>query len=213
MAFPPKLLNEDEEIVLDLHPAWWFFAGPVVTVAILTIIGVATFNLHEFVRVSAGVVLLVALGWFGIRYARWVTTNFVVTSDRVIYRHGVLRKSGIEIPLEKINTVFFNQSLFERMVGAGDLVIESAGERGRQHFRDIRKPSLVQNVIYRQIEANENRKYDRIARATSGVPTSAATPAAESIPDQIAKLDELRRRGVISEAEFQAKKTELLNRM
>ncbi len=34
MAFPPKLLNDGEEVVLDLHPHWWFFAGPLVALVL-----------------------------------------------------------------------------------------------------------------------------------------------------------------------------------
>jgi uncharacterized membrane protein YdbT with pleckstrin-like domain len=154
----------------------------------------------------AGVLVLAALAWFGLTYARWTTTDFVVTSDRLIYRHGVLAKKGIEIPLERVNTVFFSQSILERILGSGDLVIESAGEMGRQNFSNVRKPSAVQNEIYRQMEANENRKFDRI----SGAPRPAA---GASIPEQIQQLDALRQQGVLTEAEFQAKKADLLNRM
>ena len=87
-----------------------------------------------------GLAVLVALGYFGIRYAKWSTTNFVITNERVIYRTGVVAKKGIEIPLDRINTVFFNQSIFERPLGADDVGIESAGESGRQMFKNVRKP-------------------------------------------------------------------------
>jgi len=156
---------------------------------------------------AAGVLVLGTLVWFGLRYARWATTHFVVTSDRLIYRHGVLSKHGVEIPLERVNTVFFSQSILERVVGSGDLVIESAGEMGRQSFANVRKPSAVQNEIYRQMEANENRKFDRIGRVGGG-----GSPGA-SVPEQIAQLDALRQQGVLTDAEFQAKKAELLRRM
>ena len=161
-----------------------------------------------------GLLVLVCLGWFGWRYCRWITTNFVCTTDRLIYRHGVLSKHGIEIPLDRVNTVFFRQSIFERIVGAGDLVIESAGEMGRQRFSNVRKPSAVQNEIYRQIEANENRKYDRMG-VSAAAGTAAATKAddTESIPAQIRELDELRKQGLLTEEEFARKKQQLLDRM
>ena len=146
------------------------------------------------------VLVLAALAWWGIRWAAWRTTNFVVTTDRLIYRHGVLAKRGIEIPLERVNNVIFSQSIFERLLGAGDLVIESAGESGRQSFSDVRKPSAVQNEIYKQIEDNENRKFDRIGNAGGGV----------SVADELSKLDDLRARGVISAEEFEAQKARLL---
>ena len=103
-----------------------------------------------------------------------------------------------------MNTVFFSQSILERMVGSGDLVIESAGEMGRQDFSNVRKPSAVQNEIYKQMEANENRKFDRV---------NAPPRPRHSIPEQIAQLDDLRQRGAISQAEFDQKKQELLDRM
>ena len=99
--------------------------------------------------------------------------------------------------------MFFSQSILERMVGSGDLVIESAGELGRQNFSNVRKPSAVQNEIHKQMEANENRKFDRVSTAAPG----------DSIPAQIAQLDDLRQRGAITQAEFDQKKQDLLDRM
>lgn len=158
--------------------------------------------------VALGVVAVLAI--FAKRYAEWTTTEFVVTTERVISRKGVFAKNGIEIPLDRINTVFFEQTAFERIAGSGNLGIESAGEGGRQTFTNIRKPNLVQAEIYNQKEQYENRKLDRLSQASAG----AASPGtSESIPDQIAKLDELRIRGVLSNEEFQAKKEELLRRM
>ena len=205
MPFSTKLLNEDEDIVLDLHPHWEFFLKP--GAALLASVAVGIFMLSNtwegLTLALAGVLVLVSLIWCGIVYAKWATTNFVVTSDRLIYRHGVLAKHGIEIPLERVNTVFFSQSIFERMVGSGDLVIESAGEMGRQNFSNVRKPSAIQNEIYKQMESNENRKFDRI---NPGVATA-------SIPEQISQLDALRQQGVLSQAEFDQKKQQLLDKM
>jgi hypothetical protein len=115
----------------------------------------------------------------------------------------VIAKHGKEIPLERLNDITFNQSMFERLIGAGDLLIESGGERGQQTFTDVRKPSLVQNVIYRQIEAGQSRQAAAIGGARPPV----------SIPEQIDQLDDLRRRGVITQAEFDAKKAKLLDQI
>ncbi|MDQ2650940.1 MAG: PH domain-containing protein [Actinomycetota bacterium] len=208
MPFPTKLLNDDEEIVLDLHPHWWFFAKPLAVLVVAIVFGVLALTNETIdygvVQAIAAVAVVLSLAWFLVTYAQWATTNFVVTSDRLIYRHGVMAKKGIEIPLERVNTVFFSQSIFERMLGSGDLEIESAGEKGSQAFSNVRRPSSVQNEIYRQMEANENRKFDRLG---------SRGPAEASIPEQIDQLDDLRQRGVISEAEFEAKKADLLRRM
>ena len=204
MPFPRKLLNDHEDIILDLRPHWWFLSGPIVTVvlAVALAIFVAAIGAHGAIVGVALVLLIVGLLWLLVRVLRWTTTNFVVTTDRLIFRSGVLSKHGREIPLERVNDITFNASLFERMIGAGDLVIESAGERGQQMFTDIPHPMQVQNEVYRQIEAAQQRDADRMAGRRE-----------LSVPEQLEKLDELRQRGVISQAEFDTKKSQLLDRM
>ncbi|MEM9465040.1 MAG: PH domain-containing protein [Actinomycetota bacterium] len=215
MPFPKHLLTEDEDLVLDLRPHWWFLAPAGTLLVIMSLAGLFAL-LSDWWSPLNWVVFILwlgALGYFGWMYLQWNTTNFVVTNERVVSRTGVISKAGIEIPLDRINTVFFNQSIFERLIGAGDLGIESAGEGGRQQFADIRRPNIVQNEIYRQVEGLEERKLRRLGEAAAG---GVAAPAPEpqlSIPEQIEKLDQLRRQGVVTDEEFEAKKRELLDRM
>lgn len=206
MGFSEGSLNGNEQVVLDLRPHWWFFARQLLVLVAAIALGIAVlfFELPSAVNLIVGLLLIAAVIWFALRYAVWTTTNFVITTDRIVSRSGVLSRTGIEIPLERVNTVFFSQSLFERVIRSGDLVIESAGEMGSSRFTDIRRPLDVQNEIYTQMEANENRKYDRVGQNLA---------PADSIPDQIERLDELRQRGVLTDAEFDAKKSELLRRL
>lgn len=214
MAFPTKHLNEGEEIVLDLHPHWWFFAPHIVALFGALALGILLLAVSapSWATAPAGILVLVALGFFGVRYAQWTTTNFVITTDRLIYRHGVLAKHGIEIPLERVNTVLFRQSIWERILRCGDLEIESASEEGSQRFTNVRRPSDVQKEIYVQMEENENRKFDRIRMPAQGG-GGAGGGSGDSIPQQIRELDELRKQGTISEEEFNTKKQQLLERM
>ncbi len=149
--------------------------------------------------------------WLLVRYLRWGTTNFVITSDRVIFRHGVIAKSGIEIPLERVNSVHFDQGIFERMLGAGDLLIESGAESGQSRFTDVRNPDRVQNLIHSQMELNEDKMYGRVNR--DGTPAAAAAPGAQhlDVPSQLEKLEGMRDRGTISPEEFEAQKRRLLD--
>ena len=211
MPFPKHLLTDDEDLVLDLRPHWWYLApaGAILAgTALAAVIALAT-DWWGPIDSAIYVLFVGALVYFGVMYTRWTTTNFVVTSERVISRTGVVSKKGIEIPLDRINTVFFNQSVFERVIGAGDLGIESAGEGGRQEFSNIRKPSLVQNEIYRQVEGLEDRRLQRLGEAAGG-----PTPEPQaSIPEQIEKLHQLHRQGVLTDEEYAAKKQALLDRM
>ena len=210
MAFPDDYLHPNETLVLNLRPHWFQMVPSTAALVAALVVGIFVVVSvdNQVVSILAGLLILAGLGWFGITYASWVSSHFVLTSDRLIHREGIISRSGIEIPLERINTVFSSQSVFERMIGAGDLVIESASTEGRQEFEDMRKPNQIQNEIYIAMEANENRKYDRI-----GGGAGPAAPAAPSIAEQIEQLDSLRQRGLISEEEFSRKKSELLDRM
>jgi uncharacterized membrane protein YdbT with pleckstrin-like domain len=215
MPFPRKLLNSYEEIAVDLHPHWMYFAEPVLALVGALVVTIVVKFGPGFLDKDPLVLLCVAAilgcaGWLGIVYLKWVTTNFVITNDRVIFREGVLAKRGVEIPLERVNNVNFNQSIFERLVGAGDLAIESAGKDGASLFTDIRKPEAVQNLIHAQVEQNENRKWDRLGPQHQSTPLPPPAPSPD-VYAQLEKLDELRQRGVLTQAEFEAQKARLLS--
>jgi membrane protein YdbS with pleckstrin-like domain len=225
VPFPPELLTDDEQIVLDLRPHWWniapasaYLAGSLV-LGLYVLAKVDDSGVGSALRFLVGIAVLVALGNFALRFARWMTTNFVVTDERIISRSGLVSKRGKEIPLDRINTVFFEQGVFERIIGAGDLGIESAGESGRETFTDVMHPNDVQQEIYRQKELFERRRTQHIGQTiAAGVGANqgnqpAPAPAPADIPGQIAALDQLRRSGAITEDEYQAKKSELLRRL
>ncbi len=207
MSFPRKYLNEGEEVVLDQRPHWFFLVGPVIV--LLAALGLAVAvsrgvsgDLQKVALVPTLLLVGVSLVWVLVRYARWATTSFVITTDRLIHRHGVLSKSGREIPLERLNDVSFHQTLFQRLLASGDLLIESAGERGQQMFSGFPHPERTQNQIHRQIELAQARDADRMAGRRELSPL-----------EQLEKLEELRQRGVISQAEFDVKKAKLLDRL
>jgi uncharacterized membrane protein YdbT with pleckstrin-like domain len=198
------LLNQGERVVLDLNPHWSTLVRPVavlvvVLAAVVAVVVVAGSSLPQLGAAALAAVLVVAAAWTAVRVARRQTTEFVVTSDRLVYRAGIIAKRGREIPLERINDISFRQSVWERLIGTGDLSIESAGARSRETFSDIPRPSRVQNEIYAQMEAVAGR------RSTGG--------REPTLGEQLEKLDDLRRRGIISQAEFDAKKREWLDRM
>jgi uncharacterized membrane protein YdbT with pleckstrin-like domain len=227
LAFPERLLSEDEELVYDLRPHWLTLVVPVlITFVVVVAVGAAWVvipagDLQQPAQLAVGVLgVLVLLVTVAGRVLRWATTHFVLTTERLIFRSGLVAKFGREIPLERINDVTFSQSLFERLVGVGDLLIESAGEHGQSRFSNIRDPETVQLEIYRQMEANDRR---RAGYATTQPHHPVGHPAADRTPtpptrssgalDDLERLADLRDRGAVTEEEFQRMKRELLDRM
>lgn len=210
MPYPRHLINEGETVALDLHPHWWYFSKHILTgiPLFIALIGViALSGTARSVAASAWAILAVIWAlWLLMKYVQWQYTHFVVTDDRVIFRTGLLAKHGVEIPLDRINNINFHQRIFERLIGAGDLDIESAGREGQSHFEDVRHPDGVQQEIYRQMEAN--------ARETaSWSRPEAPVGSGASIPEQIEQLAGLRDKGRITAEEYEAKKNSLLDRM
>ena len=218
--YPPKLINEGETLVLDLKPHWWFFwkhivAGLVVLIVVLLWSGTIGLD-NSFSKYFVAIGILVYAGFVVVKYFTWSYTHFVLTDRRVISRSGIVSKRGTEIPLERINNIDFHQRIWERVIGAGDLDIESAGKDGQSHFENVRHPDMVQQEIYRQMEVNARRQASWHADASIAArpaPAAAVPVATPDVADQIAKLATLRDQGAITTEEFEAKKAELLDRM
>jgi uncharacterized membrane protein YdbT with pleckstrin-like domain len=216
VPYPRRLINPGEEVVLDLKPHWWYFAKQIGTGAALFVVLVLLWlwsggTVEDVTWWLWGVLALVWAAWLVIKFLDWQFTYFVVTDDRVIYRTGVLAKHGVEIPLSRVNNINFHQGIVDRFVGAGTLEVESAGQEGESRFSQVRHPDAVQQEIYRQMEAHQRKRasWGRDGPAPAG-PAPAPAP---NIPQQLQQLADLRDRGVISAAEFETKKAQLLERM
>ncbi len=214
MGYDPKLLYGDEYIVLDTHPSWIMMVRSVIYVLGATVIGVLLLQLTgdgvlgTVAQLLAALMILAALLHLAQRFVKWYSTNFVITSERCIYREGIVSKRGIEIPLDRINTIFFHQRLFERVFGAGTLHIESAGELGIQKFKDVRDPMAVQNMLYQAMEDNQTRNFQRMGvSAADAVHESGPAP---SVADELTKLAALHEAGHLTDVEFAQQKAALL---
>lgn len=203
MPFPSRLLTEGEAVILDLRPHWialikpllWTIGIGAVTGFLWVLAGPESDVLTQIRWALVGIALVLWIPLAAAPAVRWRFTLFVLTNERVITRSGVIAKRSKEIPLETINDVTFGQRIIERMIGAGDLIVESAGESGQNRFTDIRHPEAVQLEIYRAAEARKG-----IGR-----------PGGPSLGDELSKLADLRDRGVLTEEEFQERKRKLLS--
>jgi uncharacterized membrane protein YdbT with pleckstrin-like domain len=203
VAFPTRLLVEGEELILDLRPHWIALVMPAVvaiaTVAVMSIL-YETFD-EQILDVIVGVAGTLFLLMYSVRrVVDWATSHFVVTSDRIIHRRGWIAKYSMDVPLEAINDVRFEQGIVDRAIGAGTLIVQSASEAGRQVFDHIRDPEGVQKTIYHQGELNQQRMMGR----------GTAQPQAPSRTTELERLADLRARGVLTEEEFQEQKRRIL---
>jgi len=224
MGFPRHLVYDDETVVLDLRPHWWYFSRHILTgVPLLAIVignaAISNPDVRNVLRWPVGLLVLVWALWLANQFVRWWVTYFVVTDQRDLYRTGVLGRHGVEIPLERITNINYHQGIWERIIGAGDLDIESAGEEGDTHFDNVRHPDDVQNEIYTQTEGAAHRGAeagadaigDAVARAMERRGTSA--PGGSDAATKIEQLARLRDEGHITQAEFEGRKNRLLDQL
>lgn len=165
MAYPDKLLVDDERVARHLHPHWITLVPPVLI--FLVDVGLASFLLTIIPDGSAKkplqlvvlVAALVVLIWMVIApLIRWRCTHYVVTSHRVLIRTGVLRQQDIEIQHRRLNDVRSVRTLADRLIGAGTLTLESAGEHGQETLHNVPHADQVQNLINRLSEEDADRR-------------------------------------------------------
>ena len=166
MPYPDKILADDEKVVEHLHPHWitlvpatlWFLL-----ICAAAGVGIAYAPDHGTGR-TVVLITVIVVGFLLLCYLtftpwiQWKTTHYVFTSHRVLIRRGVLRRTGRDISLQRVNDVGFTQSLWDRMVGAGTLTIESAGEQGQEVLENIPNSDQQQQLLNRLIEQDHDRR-------------------------------------------------------
>ncbi|MFH2072137.1 MAG: PH domain-containing protein [Actinomycetota bacterium] len=204
MGYPERLLSEGEKVIRQFRPHWRMLALPVGwTVLFVGAVVVSWVYMPEspdwLTWVSWIITGVAGIAWIRLAFypfISWWFTWYVLTNERLITRRGILARHGVEIPLERINDVSFNQNILERMLRSGDLLVESAGEMGQSRFADIPAPQEFQSLLYSVRE-------ERSKALTGGAP--AVTPVGD-----LERLAKLYKDGLVTEAEYEAQKSKLL---
>ena len=200
MAYPTRLLSPGERVETEFRPHWKVLIAPVALLVLSIVIAFVVASSLDGTLGWLGPIVAIVLGllagakaWFN-----WLFTKYIITNERLIIREGLVARKGKEIPLERIDNVSFSQTVGERILRSGDLIIESAGEGGQSRYTDIPKPEDTQSMIYQIREAR--------MMALEG-------KAGSSPADEIEKLSRLWKDGILPDEEFEAKKRRLLDEM
>jgi uncharacterized membrane protein YdbT with pleckstrin-like domain len=161
---PDSSLAAGEQPVLLLHPHWKTLIRPilvaalVVAVALIAEVLIGSGSAAPAARAAVGIVaVLFLMVWLIVPVLRWRTTTYELTTKRLRTRYGIITRKGRDIPLTRINDVSFEKGLLDRLLGAGRLVVESAGEHGQIVLTDIPRVEVTQGTLYRLIEEEQNR--------------------------------------------------------
>ncbi|CDO27723.1 PH domain-containing protein [Mycolicibacterium porcinum] len=161
MGYPENVLANDEQVVLHRHPHWKRLIGAVLVLLLASAASAfvaAVVNTMDWqataknvLFIVIGAIWLIVVGWLTVwPFLNWWTTHFVITDRRVMFRHGLLTRSGIDIPLARINSVEFRHGLTDRMLRTGTLIIESASQDPLE-FHDIPRVEQVHSLLYHEV--------------------------------------------------------------
>lgn len=182
MAYPQKLLGDDEQVQFELRPAWKTLIIP----AIWLIVIVAGFfflmglvnswfpgSTGTILSWVVGIVALIMLIVLVIRpFLFWLTTQYVFTNRRIIIRTGIVARRGRDMPLSKVNDVSFDHTAMERIMNCGTLMIESAAMNGQLVIENVPNVEYVQREVYRLHDEDDAWRRRRTGSQDTSPPTN-----------------------------------------
>jgi uncharacterized membrane protein YdbT with pleckstrin-like domain len=163
MGYPENLLTEGEGVVYDMRPHWRVLFFPAVVLILLVFATVLLVSsvpsgwTWAYWVVAAGA-LFVLVVWVVRPVIRWATSQYVLTTRRVIVRSGIIARQGRDMPLARVNDCHFRYGVIDRLLGCGDLIVESAGETGRLTIAAVPDVELIQREIFRLHEEDDVRR-------------------------------------------------------
>lgn len=204
-TYVETMLGENERVHLVARQHWFLLVSFILTeiVAILVVmVGVSL--LLPFFPPAGLLYLLIAIpaGKGLYDFLMWWNRQFVITNRRVIQISGLFNKSVTDSSLEKVTDLKLEQSALGRIFNYGDIEILTASELGVNLFRQIANPILFKTTM---LDAKEKMSGDE------DLPRGHATR--DDVPSMIEELAELRKKGILTEQEFQEKKAKLMAKL
>jgi hypothetical protein len=220
-------LQPGEEVLYRAHPSRFPLVPPLAGAAVVAVAGFVVWRWVmggngapvAIIAIVAGIPVLFLLAVAGMRYLRLASREFILTNHRLIQQEGLLSKKSMDSYLEKINNIEYSQTLGGRLLGYGDLKIDTANMAEPSVFARIADPLGFKRAISAAAEAYRmglsRPGVATAATAASLVAPAVAPPAAvpPSGAERLRQLKALLDDGLISPAEFEAKRKQLLDEM
>ncbi len=206
MSLPRRYLNDDEDLLVQLRPHWVYFSGPlfvtVLAVAVVITIIVGAPSIPNWLADGLWILAAIPGVWLLGRLARWRLYTFALTTTRILVRRNVFDRDIVQIRLQRITGLNLSQTLFERVLATGRLVVDVQGEDDEIILPFIRKPVILQRVIngqinelvgggnaepipaeLRSIDLRSSRSRDTATYEEPATPETPGAPGAPGAPD------------------------------
>lgn len=188
------LLKSNEHIELEVKQHFIVLIVPAIISIIILITGIALF---KKVSTVSFFLIIISIVYFIYKIMQRKNNLWAVTNLRIIDEKGVFTLNSKESPLDKINNISYSESILGRILGYGNVQIQTAGEAGITTYRNVEKPRLLKDTMFRMQE--EYKSY--FFHQKDNISTS----------DEIEKLYNLMQKGIITKVEFEERKTKILS--
>lgn len=202
-------LKKDEKILLITRQHWLRLVLPVFVWLLLTIL----LLMWRADSIVIWIIILLAALYPLIEYVNWRHNLWSVTNMRIVDETGFFTRYSKESPLDKINNVEYDQSIWGRLFGYGNVDIQTAAEMGETKYILIHHPKLLKDTIthaqeeYKKIQISSQATQLAEAIARTNV---SAQPSQQMIADELDKLFSLLQKGAITQEEYLAQKGKLM---
>jgi uncharacterized membrane protein YdbT with pleckstrin-like domain len=209
-SYVETLLGANEKVLMRERQHWFVWVPQLIASLIISaVIAVASILVSQ--RASSGIfglvfIIIPVIVFLRVFFA-WSNEEYMVTNRRIVQTEGVINKSVMDSSLEKINDVVLTQSVLGRMLDYGDLEILTGSDYGINKLHRIQSPVKFKIAML-------NAKESMRDMSDSGAVLTTARPGADrDIPEMIEELADLHKKGLITDVEFQEKRTKLLSQI
>src|ERR1022692_4501453 len=189
---PTQLMPGERSIAL-VRQHWSVLAGHVLGAIVVIVVAIVLdaklptkIGSLSITTVKTAILLILVIGsvlWAGFRILRWRFATYHLTDRRIVMEGGILSRTAETIPLDRIQNTVIHRPLGDRLIGAGDIEIESAGRDGVEVLHRIPRAEAFYNELLATMKAPPPaRAQTRRARAAI---RSSASFAAVSGPSRM----------------------------
>lgn len=204
-TYVETMLGENEKVELIARQHWFLLLSSIlaeIVVILALLVGLGLLIVVFPLAAVLYVLVLIPAAKGSYDFLVWWNRQFVITNRRVIQVSGIFNKSVTDSSLEKVTDLKLEQTALGRVFNYGDIEILTASELGVNLFRQIADPVHFKTTMLdakERMGGNEDLPHPGRGR--------------QDVPAMLAELDDLRRKGVLTEQEFQEKKAKLLTQL
>jgi uncharacterized membrane protein YdbT with pleckstrin-like domain len=199
-------LKKDEKLLIIIRQHWIKLMLPFLVWLLVSIL--MLWWLHN---ATALIVILVTAIYPALEYINWKYNLWAVTNMRVVDESGFFTRYSKESPLDKINNVEYDQPILGRILGYGNVDIQTAAEMGETKYELIHHPKLLKDTItHAQEEYKKIQISSQATQLAQAIAKNVAAPTQQMVADELHKLFELLQKGAITQEEYAAQKNKLL---